>query len=276
MPLRALRLAGFLIRETVFRWHRAKAQRLAAALAYYAVFSLSPLLVVAVAVSAAIYGEKAARALTMAQMENLLGEKVASSMQGLLSNASSPTSGTIATALGVLLVLFGASRIFTELRDALNHIWGVDRAGQSIIRMAVRDRLLAFLMVLGTGFLLLASLAASTALQALTRRFGSSIPHLSNAVQRFYPFVTFSIILVMFSLVYRILPATKVPWRDVFPGAALASLLFGAGRYVMSFYLSHTLVILLIWVYYSAQVLLLGGVFTCVWAHRLGSRRQLK
>jgi membrane protein len=284
--LKSIRLATFLIRETAFRFHRAKAQRLAAALAYYAMFAISPLLVVVLAVSAIIYGEKAARALTMAQVEELVGEKVASSMQGLIVNAASPTTGTIATTLSVLLVLFGASRIFTELRDALNHIWGVDRQGQgNPLRMAVKDRLLAFLMVLATGFLLLASLVASTTLQALSQRFGKSIPYISTATKKFYPFVTFSIILLLFAVIYKILPATKVWWREALPGAAIASLLFGAGRFVVGFYLSRTtivsvygaagsLVILLIWIYYSAQVLLLGGVFTYVVAHRLGSRKH--
>ena len=214
-----------------------------------------------------------------------MGPKGASAVTGLLENATRPASGTVAAVIGVLVVLFGASRIFTELRAALNHIWDVDREGQSALKMAIKDRLLAFLMVLGTGVVLIGSLVAATALQTLTRKFGASIPYISQATTRLYPYISFGIVLVMIAGIFKALPATRVRWRDVLVGAALTSLLFGLGRYVIAYYLSRTtaisvygaagsLVVLLWWIYYSAQILLIGAVFTCVWGEYLTSRRE--
>jgi membrane protein len=279
------RFAWRLVRETFSKWRSENVPRLGAALAYYAIFSLSPLLLMATAIAAMIFGEKVARAHTMEELETLMGPKGVSAISGLLDNATRPAPGTAAAVIGVLVVLWGASRIFTELRAALNHIWGVEREGQSAIKMAITDRLLSFLMVLGTGVVLICSLVAATALQTLTRKFGATIPYISHATTRLYPYISFGVILVMIAGIFKVLPATKVRWRDVLVGAALTSMMFGLGRYVIAYYLSRTtaisvygaagsLVVLLWWIYYSAQILLIGAVFTCVWGEYFTSRRE--
>jgi membrane protein len=284
LSFRPLRVPLSVAKECFLRWRRDNIPRMGAAIAYYAIFSLSPMLIVAVAVTALIFGEKAARAHAILEAKTLIGPKGVEAIQMLLDNATRPATGTLATILCVLVVVFGSSRVFAELRFALNHIWHVDRDGQHPIRMAIKDRFLAFCMVLGTGILLLGSLVATTALQAASRRFGDRIPYVSTLTKELYPILSFLVILLLFAAIFKLMPATRVTWRDVWIGAALTSLLFGAGRYLIGFYLSRTtalsvygaagsIVVLLWWIYYSVQILLIGGVFTYVFSRRFGSHR---
>ncbi|MCX7718623.1 MAG: YihY/virulence factor BrkB family protein [Candidatus Sumerlaeaceae bacterium] len=285
--MRFLRLAGVLAREVFFKWHRDQVPRMGAALAYYTVFSLAPLLLVAIAVSAVFFGEQAARAETVARLEEFMGPKGAAAVQTLVANAQRPASGTAATVVGVLLVLYGATRIFTELRHAFNVIWGVERQGVSMIRMAVLDRLLALAMVLGTGVVLIGSLAASTALQAMQRRFALESAGIGPLVSRTYTISSFCALLVMFAAIFKLMPATRVAWRDVWAGAFITSGLFAVGKYLIGMYLARTtatsvygaagsLVILLWWIYYSVLILLLGAVITRVYSQRVGSQHRAR
>jgi membrane protein len=283
--VRYLRLVGLLSREVFFKWHRDQVPRLGASLAYYTVFSLAPLLLVAIAVTAVFFGEQAARSETVARLEEFMGPKGAAALQMLVANAQRPATGTFATVAGVLLVLYGATRIFTELRHAFNVIWGVERQGVNIIRMAVVDRLLALAMVLGTGVVLIGSLAVSTALQAMQRRFEMDSPGMGPLVSRTYTISSFAVLLVVFAAIFKLMPATRVAWRDVWVGAFVTSGLFAVGKYLIGMYLARTtaisvygaagsLVILLWWIYYSIQILLLGAVITRVYSERVGSHHH--
>ncbi len=280
-----LKVAVKLIQETIAEWNEDKASRLAAALAYYTVFSLAPLLIIAIAIAGFVFGETAAQNQIVGQIQGLVGREAAEAIQTMILNASRPGAGTIATIVGVITLLFGASGLFGQLQDALNTIWEVTPRPDRGIRGIVQDRFWSFTMVLGTGFLLLVSLILSAVLTGVATYLQSLVPGLIEVWQIVNIVVSFTVVTFLFALIYKVIPDAKIAWSDVWIGAIVTSLLFSVGRYLIGLYLGSSaigsaygaagsLVILLVWVYYSAQILLLGAEFTQVYARRFGSRIQ--
>ncbi len=273
-----------LLKETFSEWSKDKASRLAAALAYYTVFSLAPLLIIVIAIAGSVFGEEAARGEIVGQIQGLVGKDGAEFIQTAIENANKPDTGSIASIISIVVLLFGASGIFAELQDALNTVWEVQAKPERGLINVIRNRFLSFTMVLGVGFLLLVSLVASAALAATVNFFGHLLPPGLDFVWQVVNFiVSFVVTTVLFGLIYKVLPDVKIGWSDVWIGAAITSLLFSIGRYLLGQYLGNSsfgstygaagsLVVVLAWVYYAAQILFFGAEFTQVYARKYGSQ----
>jgi len=277
-----------LLKETVREWREDGATRLAAALAYYTTFSLAPLLVLVIAIAGLVGGHEAAQNQTMAQVEDLLGSDGREFVQGMIESASSrPATGLLATVIGVVTLLFGALGVFGELQNSLNTIWEVKpkpaKGFLDGLKRFVLKRLLSFTMVLGIGFLLLASLVVSAAVSALAEYIGTRWPLADFWLELINFLVSFAVITLLFGMIFKFLPEIDIAWKDVWLGAAVTSVLFSLGKFLIGLYLGRSevgntfgaagsLAILLIWVYYSAQILFFGAEFTQVYANRYGSK----
>jgi membrane protein len=267
-------------------WSEDKASRLAAALAYYTIFSIAPLLLIAIAVAGMVFGEEAARGQIVGQIQELIGPQGAEAIQGMIANAGqNKGQGTVATLIGIALLLFGASGVFAALQDSLNTIWEVAPKPDQGIWATIRTRFLSFGMVLGIGFLLLVSLLLSAALTGAAKMVSGYIANNEALLQVLNLGVSFVVITLLFAALYKYLPDAKIRWKDVWIGAIVTSLLFGLGKYLIGLYLGHSstsstfgaagsLVVLLIWVYYSAQIFFFGAEFTQAYANRYGTRVQ--
>ena len=272
-----------LMKDAASDWSRDRAPRLGAALAYYTVFSLVPFLVVVIAVIGLVFGEVAAQSAILSQIAELVGEQTAAAIKDMIQRANQPSTGLFATAVAVATLLIGASGVFGQLQDALNTVWGVEPKEGRGVWGFIKDRFLSFVAVLGTGFLLLVSLILSSALSAFGKWFGGLLP-LPEAVLQLMNFAfSFLVATGLFALIFKVLPDAKVAWRDVWIGAALTSALFTIGKFALGVYLGKSnvasaygatgsLVLVLLWVYYSAQILLYGAEFTQVYANRVGER----
>jgi membrane protein len=275
-----------LVKAAASGWVGDYAQSMGAALAYYTMFSIAPLLLIVISVAGLVFGDQAAHGEIFSQLEGVLGAPGALAVEGLLESVRKPTESVTATILGVVLLLIGATSVFGELQDALDRIWRAPvRAGQTGFWGLIRPRLLSIGMILGIGFLLMVSLVASAALAALRRWWGpvfgdwaaASIIELGSS---------FLVVTVVFAMIYKIMPRVRIDWKDVWIGAAATSLLFTAGKFLIGVYIGRSgiasgfgaaasLVVVLVWVYYSAQIFLLGAEFTWAYAHKFGSRRDL-
>jgi len=272
-----------LMKDAASDWSRDRAPRLGAALAYYTVFSLVPFLVVVIAVIGLVFGEVAAQSAILSQIAELVGEQTAAAIKDMIQRANQPSTGLFATAVAVATLLIGASGVFGQLQDALNTVWGVEPKEGRGVWGFIKDRFLSFVAVLGTGFLLLVSLILSSALAAFGKWFGGLLP-LPEAVLQLMNFaLSFLVVTGLFALIFKVLPDAQVAWRDVWIGAALTSALFTIGKFALGVYLGKSnvasaygatgsLVLVLLWVYYSAQILLYGAEFTQVYANRVGER----
>jgi membrane protein len=272
-----------LLKEAASDWSRDRAPRLGAALAYYTVFSIVPLLIVIIALIGLFFGEDAAQSAIMGQISSLVGEQSAAAIKDMIQRAEQPSTGLVATVVAVVTLLFGASGVFGQLQDALNTVWGVEPKEGRGVWGFIKDRFLSFVAVVGTGFLLLVSLVLSSALAALGKWFSGVLPLPEVVLQALNFMVSFVVITGLFALIFKVLPDARVAWRDVWVGAALTAALFSIGKFAIGLYLGKSnvasaygaagsLVIVLVWVYYSAQILLYGAEFTQVYANRLGER----
>jgi membrane protein len=272
-----------LIRTTFQEWQDDQAARLAAALSYYTVFSIAPLLIIVISIVGVVIGQREAQGQIVAQIASYVGEESAGFIEGILEQMSQPRNTIIATIIGVITLLLGATGVFGELQASLNQIWDVppkkEQSTQQGIRSLIFTRVLSFGMVLAIGFLLLVSLVISTAVTAATTWLIGDRVEIAFIGQALNFLVGFAIITLLFALIFKFLPDTKIHWRDVWPGAIVTSLLFTIGRLLISLYLSHSstasvygaagsLVVLLLWVYYSAQILFFGAEFTQVFSRR--------
>ncbi len=271
-----------LVKTTYNEWSDARAPRLGAALAYYSVFSIAPLLILVLAVAGQVFGKEAAERRLAAQIQNTVGPEVAVAVQKLVETASDPGSGWIATAISLVTLLVGAMGVFVQLQDALNTIWRVTPKPGRSLRVIIHDRVLSFGVVLVIGFLLLVSLVISAALHVLDAFVPSSLPGSVALWQAVNALVSFLFVTLLFALIYKLLPDVKIPWRDVWLGAAVTAVLFTLGKFLLGLYLgrrsvtspfgaSGSLVIVLVWVYYSSQILLFGAEFTRVCARKFGT-----
>jgi membrane protein len=271
-----------LLTETFNEWSADNAARLAAALAYYALFSIAPLLMIAISLAGLVFGREAAQGEIFRQLQGLIGLQGASAVQAMVESARTPASGAAAGIIGFLLLLFGASGVTGELKSALNLIWNVPPPPSAGIFTTVRARLLSMSLVLGVGFLLMVSLVVSAAVAAMGRYFTDQLPGSETAIQAANFAASFLVITLLFMIILRFVPDAKVEWRDVWLGALATAFLFTIGKMLIGIYLGKSsfasaygaagsLVIFLAWVYYSAQILFFGAEFTQVYARTHGS-----
>jgi membrane protein len=273
-----------LMRLSVAAWIDDYAPSMGAALAYYTLFSIAPLFIIAIAVAGLFFGEEAARGEIVAQIQDLIGREGAVAVQALLTSANAPAKGLFATLVSVVTLLIGAATVFAELQSALDRIWRIPApANPNGIWILLRTRLLSYGIVLGLGFLLLVSLLFSAALAAFGNWSSSFFAGRQGLLQAINFALSFATTTFMFAMIYKLIPRASIAWRDVLVGAAVTALLFEAGKTLIGIYLGTTgvasgfgaagsLVVLLVWVYFSAQIFLLGAEFTWVYSHQYGSR----
>ena len=272
-----------LVKEAVSAWINDSAPSKGAALAYYATFSIAPLLFIAISVAGLIFGEQAVQGAVFGQLTDLMGENGAKAVEEMLANLERPERGIGGTLVGLLLLLIGASTVFGQLQSALDEIWQVPMAPKSSgLWDFIRARLLSFGMVLGLAFLIIVSLLFSTILAAMSKWWG---PIFGERIDHFIDIgVSFALLVAAFALIYKFVPRARIQWRDVWVGAAVTATLFVIGKWLIGLYLGKSsiassfgafasLVIVMVWVYYSAQIFLLGSEFTWVYARHFGSRR---
>ncbi|HET9909698.1 MAG TPA: YihY/virulence factor BrkB family protein [Anaerolineales bacterium] len=268
-------------------WKEDRASRLAASLAYYTIFSIAPLLVIAIAVAGFIWERESVEAQVIGQIHGLVGTEGAIFVGSLIESASGQAEGVIATVVGIITLLFGALGVFNELHNALNVIWEVKveeaESFLDAVKKAIFDRLLSFTMVLGIGFLLLVSLVISAGLSATQELLGNTFPIPEFFLQLINLIISIAVISVLFAMIYKYLPDAEIPWKYIWPGAFATAILFSLGKLLIGLYLGNSavassfgaagsLVLLLVWVYYSAQILFFGAEFTQVYANTYGPK----
>ena len=274
-----------LIKTSLSAWLDDYAPSMGAALSYYTVFSLAPLLVIVVSLAGLVFGTEAVRGEVFGQIAGLMGPEAAQGVQDMLASVSRPATGVVGTVVGIAVLVIGATTVFGELQDALDRIWRAPvRQKTSGLWALVRARLLSFGMVLGVAFLLLVSLVASAAIAALGKWWSGWFEGWEVVAQVVDVVLGFALTTAVFALIYKVMPRVKVGWGDVWVGAAVTALLFTAGRFLIGLYIGKTgvasgfgaagsVAVVFVWVYYSAQIFLVGAEFTWVYAQRLGSRR---
>jgi membrane protein len=282
---RGLKQVWPVLKKAAADWSHDRAPRLGAALAYYTIFSMVPLLVVIIAIIGLVFGQEAAQSAIMDQISSLIGPQSAAAIKDMIQRADQPSTGIISTVIATVTLLMGAAGFFGQLKDALNTVWGIEtKAGRGIWGF-VKDNFLSFATLLGTAFLLLVSLVLSTALAAIGKWFGNLLPLPEVVLQAVNLIFSLVVITGLFALIFKVLPDAHTAWRDVWVGAALTSVLFTIGKFAIELYLGKSnvgssygaagsLVLVLVWVYYSVQILLYGAEFTQVYANLMGQQIQ--
>ncbi len=281
--MRFLRNAVRLFKSAANEWSNDKAARLGASLSYYTIFSLAPVLLLVIAVAGMVLGTQAAQGKIVEQLSGLLGADAAKAIQTMLEKSSHHKGGILATAIGFVTLIVGATGVMIELQDALNTVWKVVAKPGRGLKGIIRDRLLSFGIVLGFGFLLLVSLVLSAAVAVVDSWIGGFMP--ARVVLGYVLSYGLSLGLVAFVLaaIFKILPDVKIAWRDVWIGALVTSVLFHLGKFGISLYIGKasvastfgaagSLAVLLVWIYYSSQIVLFGAEFTRVYANEYGTR----
>lgn len=272
-----------LLKETFQEWQNDNASLLASSLAYYTVFSLAPLLILVIAIVGAIFGEEAAKGEIVTQIKGLVGVEGAKVIETAIANSDQPSTSRWASFISIVVLFFGASGVFGQLQDALNIIWNVKvKPGLNIIKL-IQKRILSFTAVIGIGFLLLVSLVINAAIAALNHYLSEFLPG-SDFIWQFLNFaLSFAVVTFLFALMYKYLPDVHITWRDVTVGAIITAFLFTIGKSLLGAYLGSgsfgstygaagSLVVILLWVYYSAQILFFGAEFTQIYAKKYGSQ----
>jgi len=275
-----------LVKDAVSAWSDDYAPSMGAALSYYTVFSIAPLLLIVIAIAGLVFGREAASGQIFQSLSGLVGDDGAKAIQGMVSSASDTGKSTIATIVGVITLILGATTVFAELQTDLDRIWKAPAAEKKEgIWNLLRARVLSFGMILAIGFLLLVSLVVSAGLAALGSWWGSLFGGFEVLLNVLNFVVSFAVITALFALLYKFLPRVSIAWPDVWIGAAVTALLFTIGKFLIGLYIGKSsvassfgaagsLAVVLVWVYYSAQIFLLGAEFTSVYAHRYGSRKD--
>ena len=268
-------------------WKEDRASRLSAALAYYTIFSLAPMLVIVIAITSLLWEADVVRQQILNQVQGLVGSEGSDFIAGMITNTGTPARDIFATIIGIITLLFGALGVFNELHNSLNIIWGVEEEKTKgffqTIKKVIIDRLLSFTMILGIGFLLLVSLVISTGISAVQETIGNIFPFSELILQIINLVVSIGVITVLFALMFKFLPDAEIAWRDVWLGAFVTALLFSIGKTAIGIYLGNSavassfgaagsLILLLLWIYYSAQILFFGAEFTQVYANKYGSK----
>ena len=265
------------LRRTYIKWNEDHAPALGAALSYYTVFSLAPLLMIVIAIAGFVFGQEAAQGQIMGQIQGLVGEESAKAIQSMIEEARKPAAGILATLIATVMLLLGATGVFAQLQESLNIIWKVkEKPGEGIWKL-LKDRFISLLAVLGTGFLLLISLVISAGLSAVGASLEHVLPGPELLLQIINFFVSLVVVTILFAMIYKLLPDKPIRWGDVWVGASITSLLFTIGKFFIGLYLGKSdvgvaygaagsLVVILIWVYYASQIFLFGAEFTAVYA----------
>lgn len=272
-----------LFKNTYTKWNEDHAQGLGAALAYYTVFSLAPLLLIVIAIAGLVFGQEAAQGQIIGQIQSLVGEESAKAIQTMIEEARKPTAGILATVIATVMLLVGATGVFAQLQESLNIIWKVEQKPGGGLWKLLKDRFLSLMAVLGTGFLLLTSLVISAGLSAVGATVAHVLPGPEFVLQILNFLVSFAVVTLLFAMIYKLLPDKPVQWGDVWIGASITSLLFTIGKFFIGLYIGKSdvgvaygaagsLVVILIWVYYASQIFLFGAEFTAVYAESRGSQ----
>lgn len=281
----ALRELWLLLRDTANAWIDDRAPSMGAALAFYALFSVAPLLIIAIAIAGVFFGEEAARGEIVAQISGLIGHTGAASIQSIIESARNPASGSVAMTVGILTLIITASTVFAELKDSLDYIWRVNNPDSNSLRNFFQTRVRALVMVMVIGVLLLLLLIASTAL-TLIANSGAMYQNITYLINTLNFIIFVGMTAILFAIIYKILPDIKIAWKDVWIGAVITAVLFSLGKSLIALYLtkSHigsafgtagSVIIGLLWVYYSAQIFFLGAEFTKLYAQRYGSQKTM-
>jgi membrane protein len=274
-----------LFKKAVQAWSNDYAPSMGAALSYYTLFSIAPLLLIVIAVAGWFFGDEAARGEITSGLSGLMGEQGGKAIEEMIANASQPKEGLIATVTGVFVLVLGATTVFGELQNSLDRIWRAPARETGGVWKLLRARLLSLGMILGIAFLLMVSLVLDTVLQSLGKMWGTEgwqvLAQTVNSV------VGFALTTTVFALIYKLMPRARIEWHDVWVGAAVTAILFTVGKFLISLYIGRSavassfgaagsLAVVMIWVYYSAQIFLLGAEFTWVYSHEYGSRKGQK
>ena len=278
-----MRQTWSLVKAAFSSWLDDYAPSMGAALAYYTMFSIAPLLLIVISTAGLVFGEEAVRGEIFGQLQDLMGDQGAQAVQGLLQSVSEPKEGMAATVIGTVLLLIGATSVFGELQDAFDRIWRApDRDKTGGVWRLIRTRLLSFGIILGIGFLMIVSLIVSAAIAALGKWWGPFFSNLEVMATVLNFVFSFVLMTAIFAMLYKFMPRVKIHWKDVWAGATVTALLFTVGKILIGIYIGKSaissgfgaagsLVVVLVWVYYSAQIFLLGAEFTWVYAHAHGS-----
>ena len=275
-----------LVKSAVSSWIDDYAPSMGAALSYYTVFSLAPLLLIVISIAGLVFGDEAVRGELFAQLQGLMGQDAAKAVQDLLASASRPSHGVLGSVIGVAVLLFGATTVFAELQDALDRIWRAPARQKGGLWSLLRARLLSFGMILGLAFLLMVSLILGAVISALGKWWGPLFGGWEVLLQVVNVVVGFGLTTVVFAMIYKLMPRVHVQWHDVWLGALVTAVLFTVGKFLIGLYIGKSgiasgygaagsLVIVFLWVYYSAQIFLVGAEFTWVYARTLGSKRDV-
>jgi membrane protein len=272
-------------KETASRWSTDRVSRKAAALAFYAMFSLAPILIIAIMALGLVYGEQAARGDVVGQLEEYMGEDAAQAIQTMIAGAGDMGSGLIATIISIVVLLVAATGIFVELQDGLNQVWRAKPDPGRGLMGTLRDRAQGLLLVVGISLLLLLSLVASAVVSAMGNFAGDAVP-MGQWVWHVVDLgLSLVVVSLLFAMIFKLLPEAEIAWRDVFLGAFVTGALFVIGKYLIGLYFGYagvgstygafgSLVVLLMWIYYTSQILYIGAIFTHVYATRRGSRQD--
>jgi membrane protein len=274
-----------ILQATFASWNRHEAPRLGAALAFYTILSLSPLVIIVLALAGLVFSRSTAQGHILSQVQGMIGPDGGKAVESMLANAQRPAAGILGTIVGLLSLLFGASGVFTELRSALNLIWEVTPEKTSGVVGLLRERFFSFGMVLSIGFLLLVSLVVSAVLAAIGKFFGGLLPVPSPVVAVLNFFLSYLGVAVLFGLIFRLVPEAKVRWRNVWLGALVTALFFSIGKTLIGLYLGKSsvgsaygaagsVIVVIVWVYYSAQIFFFGAEFTHAYTKRRSSDPQ--
>ncbi len=283
---RSLNTWWTLVKNSLASWVDDYAPSMGAALSYYSVFSLAPLLLIVVSVAGLVFGDEAVRGELFAQLQGLMGENAAKTIQGLLASVSNPTDGVIGTVVGIGVLLIGATTVFSELQNALDRIWRAPARAKGGVWALLRARLLSFGLILALAFLLMVSLVVDAVISALGKWSGPLFGGWEVLAQGINIVIGFCLTAAIFAIIYKLMPRVKVEWHDVWIGSFVTALLFTVGKFLIGLYIGKSgvasgfgaagsLAVIFVWVYYSAQIFLVGAEFTWVYARTLGSMRSI-
>lgn len=272
-----------MLREAAQEWQDDKAPRLGAALAFYSVLSIGPLLLIVTAIAGLAFGPDAVNGYLFAELRHLVGDVGASAIQAILASSANPEQGIIATIIGLVTLVVSATGFFAQLQDAMNAIWNVEDDTNTHWSWFIKKRLLSFAMIVGVGFLLLISLVISAALAAFSALIANFFPPFILSVINLI--ISFAVVTFLFGMIFKILPDAYIAWRDVWVGAAITAVLFSIGKQLIGLYLGQSalasaygaagsLIVVLVWIYYSTQIFFFGAEFTQVYSRHFGKKIQ--
>ena len=284
--MKKLKGIGKVIIQSFKSFGEDKIPKFSAALAYTTIFSLGPLLVVIIFLCSIFFGQEATQGRIYGQMQQFVGQDAALQLQTIIQNASLSGKGTMAAIIGIITLLFGATAVFAEIQDSINTIWGLKAKPKKGLWKMVRNRFLSFSVIVSLGFLMLVSLAIATVIEALNDKLKASLPDVTVVI--FYilnVLISFIVTTALFAVIFKVLPDAKTKWKDILPGAIASGVLFMIGKFAISFYIGSrhigttygaagSLVILILWIYYSAIILYLGAEFARAWSSNKGSSIQ--